>query len=210
VTIQFNHNPLPKLSLKRIDSPEGRRYITPEGNSYPSVTTVLSKLSDFSAWEKAVGIEEADRIRNRATARGSNYHLLVEQYLNNEPVKAFDPVLQVMINKSKKVLNNIDNIQGIEYPLYSDILKLAGTVDCFGSYCGIPSVIDFKTSKQGRSADEIEAYFIQTSIYSYMIEERYSIKLNNLVILLQPIGEEVQVFIEKRSNWKKKIKNLLK
>ena len=73
-------------SLDRTDSPDGRRYLTLDGNAYPSVTTVLSILSEESIakWRKRVGEEEANRIGGRAAARGTAVHSLIEKYLRNE------------------------------------------------------------------------------------------------------------------------------
>ena len=42
-------------------SKSGRKYVDPDGNSYPSITTVLSILSEeaIQAWRERVGAEEA-------------------------------------------------------------------------------------------------------------------------------------------------------
>ena len=47
--------------LKRIDTPDGRLYETPSGESYPSVTTVtgLHSKQSIMEWRKKVGEEEA-------------------------------------------------------------------------------------------------------------------------------------------------------
>ena len=45
-------------------TPTGRKYIDPDGNTYPSITTVLSILSEeaIQAWRDRVGAEEANKI----------------------------------------------------------------------------------------------------------------------------------------------------
>ena len=51
-------------SLKKEDG-ESRLYLTPDGESLPSVTTILSKAKDRSGlkkWRQRVGEEEAERI----------------------------------------------------------------------------------------------------------------------------------------------------
>ena len=55
--------------------PSGRTYIDPDGNRYPSITTVLSILNEeeLAAWRKRVGDAEANKIGNRAAARGTHY-----------------------------------------------------------------------------------------------------------------------------------------
>ncbi len=58
----FNHVPvsLPELETKTVD--KKRYYITPEGEEYPSITTVLSgrNKEGLSEWRKRVGDEVAN------------------------------------------------------------------------------------------------------------------------------------------------------
>ena len=60
----------------------GRKYATPDGNRYPSVTTVLSILSEefIQRWRARVGAEEANRISHRASTRGTAVHSIIEKY----------------------------------------------------------------------------------------------------------------------------------
>ena len=99
-------------------------------------------------------------------------------------------------------LCRIDNVHCLETQLYSDHLRVAGTVDCIAEYDGRMSVIDFKTSKRAKARDDIHGYFMQTSAYAVMFEERTGIPVDRLVILMtvdeQP---EASVFIEKRDDW---------
>ena len=73
----------------------GRKYNCPNGVSYPSVTTVLSILSEdaIAAWRKRVGEEEANKISHRASTRGTAVHSIIEKYLDNDPdyTKGFMP-----------------------------------------------------------------------------------------------------------------------
>ena len=74
-------------TLERTDAPDGRRYLTTNGEAYPSVTTVLSILSEESIakWRKRVGEAEANKISSRAATRGTAVHDIIEKYLNNDP-----------------------------------------------------------------------------------------------------------------------------
>ena len=83
----FNHVKVPDLSLKQITEESGKRfYLTPEGNRYPSVTTMLSHFSRqaISEWRNKVGHEEANKISKAASTRGTRIHSIVEKYLANE------------------------------------------------------------------------------------------------------------------------------
>jgi genome maintenance exonuclease 1 len=98
-------------------------------------------------------------------------------------------------------LHKINNIHVQEQKLYSDYLRLAGTVDCIGEYEGKLSVIDFKTSGKLKKKEWISSYFMQCAAYAIMYEERTGIPINKLVVLIAVEGEDSQVFVEKRDNW---------
>ena len=199
----INHIHHDIAKLKRIDSDKGRVYQTPSGRAYPSVTSVTGLLGKEAifAWRKRVGEEEANRISSKATKRGTRVHSLCEDYLNNKHVEPDIFEIETW-NSIVPELNRINNIHCLETQLYSDHLQVAGTVDCIAEYNGRMSVIDFKTSKRAKSKDDIYGYFMQTSAYAVMFEERTGIAVDTLVILMtvdeQP---EASIFIEKRDDW---------
>lgn len=63
-------------------------------------------------------------------------------------------------------------------------MRTAGRVDCVGEYEGKLSIIDFKTSTNDKSSDKIQDYYLQTTAYALMFEERYGIEIDNIVILM--------------------------
>ena len=73
----YNHQ-LSELDfeLKTTTTEEGRRYLTPNGDAYPSVTTVLSDYNKAAIleWRKRVGNEEANKISRLASSRGTRVH----------------------------------------------------------------------------------------------------------------------------------------
>ena len=130
-------------------SKSGRVYTTPDGNKFPSITTVLSILSEegIAKWRARVGEEEANRVSLKASGRGTLVHEIVEDYLNNKDTSSYMPHIQQSLKNIKPILdNNIDKIYALEVPLYSKHLGVAGRVDCVGVFNGVPSIIDFKTS----------------------------------------------------------------
>lgn len=201
-TTTFNHISHTIEKLVRVDSPGGRRYETPSGKKYPSVTSVLGLLgkADIMAWRKRVGEEEANRISSRAARRGTAIHSLCEDYLLNKEVNPTPFDLEVF-NSIKPCLNRIDNVHCLETQLYSDHLQVAGTVDCIAEYNGRLSIIDFKTSKRVKSRDDIHSYFMQTAAYAVMFEERTGIPVDQLVIIMSVDDDEPLIFIEKRDTW---------
>ena len=183
----------------------GRDYLTPDGSLYPSVTTVLSILNEdiIKAWRQRVGEEEANRISGKASNRGTRVHSIVEKYLNNEDTVKFLPHIRQSLENLKPVLNDIETIYGLEVPLYSHYLGLAGRCDCIGNYKGVPSIIDFKTSRYIKKKEKISNYFAQGAAYSIMWEERTGLVAPNIVIIMDVDHEKPLVFVEHRDNWTK-------
>ena len=183
----------------------GRNYLTPDGHQYPSVTTVLSILNEdiIKAWRQRVGEEEANRISGKAANRGTRVHSIVEKYLNNEETTEFLPHIRQSLENLKPVLNSVGTIFGLEVPLYSHHLGLAGRCDCIAQYNGVPSIIDFKTSRYIKKKEKISNYFAQGAAYSIMFEERTGIVAPNIVIIMDVDHEKPLVFIEHRDNWTK-------
>lgn len=188
----------------------GRKYKCPNGVSYPSVTTVLSILSEdaIRAWRKKVGEEEANKISHRAATRGTAVHSIIEDYINNKPnyTEGYMPNVVENFNDIKGILDErIGKVYAQEVPLYSDHLRLAGRVDCVAEFDGVLSIVDFKTSRKLKKKEWIEGYFIQESAYAIMWEERTGMPITNLVTIISVDGEEAQVFKEHRDNWAPKL-----
>lgn len=202
----FTHNPPPQVAEIDTVTVNGKRYYaTPEGNRYPSITTVLSILSRQSImeWRKRVGEAEANRISTQASRRGTKVHSMCEDYLNNElDLKKYLPADKQTFMSLKPILDEkINNIHAQEIALWSDYLKVAGRCDCIAEWEGKLSVIDFKTSRKLKKKEYISSYFQQASAYAVMYEERTGIPINQIVILIAVDDEDPQVFIEKRDNY---------
>jgi genome maintenance exonuclease 1 len=191
--------------LTRETTEQGRKYFTPEGKTYPSVTTVLGiqDKSGLEAWKKRVGEEEAQRISTQAAVRGTAVHKLAEDYLNNEPDWSKDamPSNLFAFNQIKDILDyRVDNVWMQEQFLYSDYLETAGQVDCIAEYEGKLSIIDFKTSRKLKKKEWIKNYFMQESVYAVAFEERTGKPITQLVTIIMVDGEDPQIFVEHRDN----------
>jgi genome maintenance exonuclease 1 len=187
-------------------SESGRLYSTPDGRKYPSITTVLSILSEdaIKAWRKRVGEEEANRISHRASTRGTAVHAIVEDYLNNVENYKEKYALNIIDNflPLKEILDTrIGKIYAQEVPLFSHHLRVAGRVDCVAEFDGKISIIDFKTSRKIKQKKYIENYFMQEAAYAIMFEERTGIPITQLVTLIAVDDEQPQIFVEHRDNW---------
>jgi len=191
------------------NSPMGRFYSSPTGNRYPSITTVLGELSrdSISDWRARVGPEEADKISGRASRRGTAVHDILEKYVNNEVIPDNTlPHIKHSYLKLKPILDkNLTEVYGQEVALYSDMIELAGRVDCVGMWNGVPSVIDYKTSRKPKKKEWCDGMFMQTCFYAIAWEERTGMAVPNLVIVMDVDDNDPIVFVEHRDNWVTKL-----
>jgi genome maintenance exonuclease 1 len=177
---------------------DGKRvYVTPNGNVYPSITSILGSQPKpgIEVWRRKVGEDEANRIVKDSSKLGTAVHDLCEQYLYNLPLKCNNPEAIEVFNRLRFLLGNIDNIYGLEIPLHSDMLRVAGTADCIAEYNGVLSLIDFKTSRRAKKEDWIEDYYIQTMFYAAAFYEMVGALPEQVVILIAVRDStEVQTF----------------
>lgn len=195
-------------NIQRIDSPSGRLYKTPEGFLYPSITTVLSKTKDdnfLKEWKEKIGEENANRITQIAANRGTNLHKLCEDYLLGNQLHFNDVTSKWHFQQMKSYLERIENVRGIEIPLYSNILKIAGTSDCIADFDGELSIIDFKTSRKQKKKEWIKDYFIQACFYSLACVEMYGEFPKKMVICMTTNDNSPCIFVEDVINYKNKL-----
>lgn len=189
------------LELETIQNDKGRKYIVGD-NHYDSVTTVTGFLAKESIekWKNKIGRDEADRICKESSTRGTELHSLCENHfksnLSPDEIEGFRDDTKSMFESIKPHLSRIDESYAIETCLYSDWLKLAGRTDLIGVFEGVPSVVDFKTSRKPKKREWIDNYFAQLAIYSFMFKERTGISLEQLVILMVSVNGQVQTFKE--------------
>ena len=201
--------------LDAVTSDTGRLYETPDGVKYPSITTVLSILSEdgIRKWKERVGEEEAAKISYRASTRGTAVHEIIEKYIDNiESFKdGYTPNIIASFLAVKPILDNrIRRVFAQEAPLYSKHLGVAGRVDCVAEFDGVLSIIDFKTSRKLKKKEYITNYFMQESAYAIMWEERTGMPITQLVTIIAVDDEIPQVFIEHRDNWTKPLLETIK
>ena len=199
----FKHNDKVKPIEMGAEMVKGKRlYLTPDGKRYPSVTTVISsnpkKQAGLARWRARVGKEKAASISSSSAARGTKFHSITEDYLNNK-LKIDDykesPLPVVMFHSSQKVLDRISNIYLQEAALYSDHLEIAGRVDCIADFDGKLSIIDFKTSAAPKREAYLYDYFIQETAYACCLQELYGITVEQLVTIVACENGETQVKI---------------
>lgn len=208
--MNFNHVKLSELNfeLESITTESGRIYKTPGGKSYPSITTVLSSYNKKAIyeWRQRVGEEEANRISRAASGRGTRLHNAVEKYLLNEMTelkrKSIMPDALPLYAQLENILKvKIGDIYGIEQPLYSDRLGIAGRCDCIAEWEGVLSIVDWKTAKDYKQKNHIQNYFMQGAAYAEMFEERTGRAIEQVVIAIANDNMNPQIFVEKKADY---------
>ena len=90
----YNPNKYKYEPIKRTDTPEGRRYATPDGEKLPSVTTILEATKSEESkqalqnWRRSVGVQKAQEITTEAASRGTRMHKFLEDYIKTGIVTA--------------------------------------------------------------------------------------------------------------------------
>lgn len=176
-------NPETKIEgIEQITHGDGtRQYRTPGGDLYYSATTMLKVMDDgaIGDWKKRVGEEEAERIVSDAATRGSRFHEICEWYIRDEMAgKIIEPRHGALFNRARPHINKFSEIVAVEYPLFSDRVQAAGTVDLVGTISQKFTIGDFKSARYAGigtkwGKKKIFKYLLQTAFYGLMWEERY-------------------------------------
>jgi hypothetical protein len=187
---KFNYKPLNK---KEIDGK--RRYVDPNGEYLPSVTTILDatkppeKVKVLNEWKKRVGVEKAQQITTEAANRGTKMHTFLETYIRNGQIdeKPKNPFHQPSWHMAGVVINsgliNCNEFWGIEVPLYFPKIY-AGTTDCAGIHTNQESIIDFKQTNKPKKREWIDDYFIQLCAYAEAHNEIHNTNINRGVVMM--------------------------
>jgi len=181
--IERNMTFLHKPNQKLIEASK----IISEKKSYLSVTGLTGKESEEGLldWRKRVGDEVADRMMREGAERGTTIHKFCEMYLQNEPILIPENKISeyYTFKAMKPELNNLNNIWGLEIPMWSDEYRLKGRCDCIAEYKSDLAMIDFKTSKKPKKREWLGGYFVQATAYVQMVKEQTGIDIKNIILM---------------------------
>jgi hypothetical protein len=172
-------------NLKRVLVDGKRLYSCPNGESLPSVTTILDSTKDKShliEWRRKVGEEQATAITREASGIGTRMHKYLEEYIERgswgEP--GSNPYALQAHNMAqtvgKNAITHMEEIWGSEVSLYFPEIY-AGTTDLICTYKGAPSICDFKQTNKPKKKEWIEDYFLQLVAYAEAHNKVYSTQI---------------------------------
>ncbi|MDB4378128.1 PD-(D/E)XK nuclease family protein [bacterium] len=173
---------------KQITLPDSR-YYRRNGEYYPSVTYVLQaypKGKFFEDWLKKVGYS-AEYIVKKAAEEGTATHELIEEYFEGKEMNFLNEKGNPTMHPDiwKMFLRFVDfwetykpTLIETETHLFSDELKVAGTVDLICEIDGELWVIDFKTSNHLQTT-----YDLQGAVYAKCYEECFGKKVDRVGVL---------------------------
>lgn len=171
-----------------------RLYKTPDG-LFPSMTSLLGQIDikdSLAAWRKRVGDEKADRIVEESQVRGNAYHDYCERYLKNSLDRSHMTNKQaaMLFNRIKPYLDEIELVNAVEAPLYSETYMYAGRCDGIGIFKDTLCILDHKNSrnvidlskKYGRQ--KLWKYMIQCCGYARALEEMHGYVATHAVLFV--------------------------
>lgn len=203
----FTHIPMPEIRrpfVEQLPTEKGHYYKTESGMVYPSITTVQHSFPNpgIEAWKARE--PNWEKISKSSMDVGTAMHEIAEDYLNNRPSKIYyidefekSPVELFETALKPHLDKHVNNIRATETKLYSDELRLAGTVDCVAEYDGIVSIIDFKNSRKPKTPSNLKqsGYYEQTAAYKKMWQFCTNMDVKQAVVLVVSWDNKCRPFI---------------
>ena len=200
--MKYTFKPFPNLSYSSI---KGIRFYQVNGQSYPSITTCISrqrsKQKGLQDWRERVGPDAASHISRTAAMRGTAFHTLCEEYVNGndiEHLKSKHFLAWHMFGELKSHINeHLDGVVLQETTMHSDEYKVAGRSDLIAEWDGKLSIVDYKTTTKMKKPEWIQDYFVQCTAYAKMFEEHTGYSVDDLVIAMVAEDGQVELFKSK-------------
>ena len=169
---------------------QGSRSYNVGGTKLPSVTTVLAQTKDqtyLDKWKAKVGYEEAERIKNLSSKRGTSMHKFIEKHITGA---GYDDLTEVGVQAkpmAQKIieigLTPVDNYFGSEVMLHYPGLY-AGATDLVCEHNGLETIADFKQANKPKREEWIEDYYLQIAAYAMAHDYVYKYNIQQGIIMV--------------------------
>ena len=169
---------------------QGSRTYDVQGMKLPSVTTVLANTKDqtyLRRWKEKVGDEEAERIKNYSSKRGTAMHKFLEKHIQGsgyEDLTEMGVQAKPMAQKIIEIgFTPISEYYGTEVTLYYPGLY-AGRTDLICMHNDMETIGDFKQSNRPKKEEWVEDYYMQIAAYAMAHDYVYGSKIRQGVIMM--------------------------
>jgi genome maintenance exonuclease 1 len=180
-------------ACQQVNDPVTRKrvYLTPDGESLPSVTTILSATKDMThlnEWRDRIGHAKAQQITTEAAGVGTAMHGNLERFVCGMQRQPGNNPVHIQANKMADViiengLSKVNEIWAMEQSLYFPGL-FSGTTDLVGVHDGEPAVMDHKQTNKPKKAEWVEDYYLQLMAYILAHNEVYGTDIRKGVIFM--------------------------
>ena len=168
----------------------GTRLYDVNGSRLPSVTTILGRTKNqqfLKDWKAKVGEQEAERIKNVSSSRGTAMHKFLENYITGvgyDDLTALGQEAKAMAQKVIDVgLTPVEEYFGSEVTLYYPGLY-AGSTDLVCLHNGRETVVDFKQANRPKKKEWIEDYYLQIAAYAMAHDYVHNSNIEQGVIMV--------------------------
>ena len=169
---------------------QGSRTYDVSGTKLPSVTTILARTKDqtyLDRWKAKVGHEEAERIKNLSSKRGTSMHKFIEKHITGAGYDDLTEIGQQAKPMAQKIidigLTPVTEYYGSEVSLYYPGLY-AGSTDLVCIHNGKETIADFKQANKPKKEDWIEDYFLQIGAYAMAHDYVHGSNIEQGVIMI--------------------------
>ena len=172
------------------DQESGNRVYDVNGSRLPSVTTILGATKNkqfLKDWTAKVGKQEAERIKNLSSNRGTAMHKFLEHHILGDGYDDLTPIGQEAKAMAKKVidlgLTPVEEWYGSEVTLHYPGLY-AGSTDLVCNHNGMETIVDFKQSNRAKQISWIDDYFLQIAAYAMAHDYVHGSQIRQGVIMM--------------------------
>ena len=169
---------------------QGSRIYDVAGYRLPSVTTILGKTKDqkfLTEWKAKVGEQQAERIKNLSSKRGTSKHKFLEHYIlgtGYDDLTGLGQEAKAMAEKVIEIgLAPVEEYYGSEVTMYYPGLY-AGSTDLVCSHNGKDAIVDFKQANRPKREDWIEDYFMQIAAYAMAHDYVHKSEIRQGVVMI--------------------------
>ena len=177
------------VQVSRTEEHGSRKYDV-LGIRLPSVTTILAQTKDQSyldRWKAKVGHEEAERIKNLSSKRGTSMHKFIEKHITGAGYDDLTEIGQQAKPMAQKIieigLTPVTEYYGSEVSLYYPGLY-AGSTDLVCLHNDKETIVDFKQANKPKREEWIEDYFLQIGAYAMAHDQIHGSNIEQGVIMV--------------------------